>query len=371
MLLIVYGLAWYLDTQKAYLLVLTGILVGISILTRYVGLSLTAAGLASIFLFSDRNLKRRVVDCMIFGGIALLPFFLWLRRNAAITGTMVNRAFVYHPISAELFQAYRAEITFWFVPMQLKFPHALRRALMLLLAVPVPAMFFYRKIKENFLKVNKSRGTFWTLPWILGLFILSYVGILFFNLTLLDAISDFNTIPRYLVPVYVAAVILFVIAFHWLVNWKKTWIILRVATLGVVLLLTLLYAMETFTILKDPVLFIGYSGYKQLEPGVVEMMDSIERSAPIISNDPEMVFILADRPAYLLPLQYDYHTTKEREDFDQQVQATRKKLNQGGVIVLFSPMSEREMGVVKLLDAERLIGFKGSLFFGYPEVIAE
>jgi hypothetical protein len=340
-------------------------------LTRYVGLSLMTAGIASILLLSDRTWKRRIMDCLIFGAMALVPFFLWLRRNASLSGTMVNRAFIYHPISTELFQAYRAEITFWFVPRQLNFPHILRRSLMLLLAIPGPVIFFYRDVKERIFKQSRPRSTFWTIPWILAFFVLSYVGILFFNLTLLDAISDFNTVPRYLVPVYVAAVVLFVIVFHQLINWKKTWTILKFSSLAVGAILAFFYALDTFTILKDPLLFIGYTGYKQLQPGVVEMMDSIEHSAPIISNDPEMVFILANRPAYMLPLEIDFHTTKEREDYDQQVQATREKLNRGGVIVLFSPMTERELDVVRFLNAEQLIAFKGSLFYGYPDAIAD
>ena len=82
-----------------------------------------------------------------------------------------------------------------------------------------------------------------------------------------------------------------------------------------------------------------------------------------------MVYILADRTAYLFPLKIDYHTTQEREDYEQQIEATRDKLRQGGVIVLFSPMRESELEVVDLLSAELLDVFYGSSFYGYPEAI--
>jgi hypothetical protein len=369
MLISIYALASYLDKRKAYLLILSAVFVGLSTLTRYIGLCLAITGVASILLLSNATLKRRIIDCIIFSFVAFLPFFYWITRNAAVTGTTVNRAFVYHPISADLFQAYRAEVTFWFVPIQLKFPHSLRRALMLLLMIPAPAIFFIYDLKEKFLKGGKFRRSFWTLPWVLGFVILSYVSILFLNLTFLDAISDFNTIPRYLVPIYVLAVILFVLAFHQvLMRWEKLRI-LQVGVLTIVLLLMGLYAQQTLTILQDPLSNLGYTGLKQQRPETVEMLESIERSAPIISNDPEMVYIFADRPAYLLPLKIDYHTTQERDDYDQQIEATREKLNQGGLIVIFTPRTEREFEVVELLDVELMDEFYGSAFYGYPEAI--
>jgi hypothetical protein len=371
MLISIYALVKYLDNRKAHFLILSAVFVGLSTLTRYVGLCLAITGVASLLLLSNATLKRRIMDCVIFSVVAFLPFLFWLRRNAAITGTAVNRAFMYHPISADLFQAYRAEITLWFIPIQLKFPHSLRRALMLLLMIPAPVMFFISDLRKNFLKDRYSRRNFWTLPWIVGFVLLSYVSVLFLNLTFLDAISDFNTVPRYLVPVYILAVILFVLAFHWIiVRWGK-FRILKIGVLIVGFLLMALYAHQTLGIFQDPLSNLGYTGLKQQRPETVARLEAIERSAPIISNDPEMVYIFVERPAYLLPLKIDYHTTQEREDYDQQVEATREKLNQGGLIVIFSPVTEREVEVVELLNAELLDTFYGSAFYGYPEVMDE
>jgi len=370
-LLIIFLLAQYLDTPRSFLLILASILLALASLTRYVGLSMTIAGIVSIVFLSRTSWRRRLLDCLIFGAISVAPAFLWMRRNAALVGSAINRSFVYHPMSMELIQAYRAEVSFWIVPRQLKLPHNIRKALMLLLMIPAPVLFFLLDIKEKIVNKHRSRLSFWTLPWILAFFIVSYIGVLFLNLTFLDAISDFNTVPRYLVPVYVSAVILFVIIFHRILGRGERWMILRVAVLAIGLLLIVLYALQTLAILQDTLSNIGYTGLKQQRPETVEMLESIEGSALIISNDPEMVFIFVDRPAYQLPLKVDYHTTQEREDYQQQVEATREKLNQGGVIVLFTPMTERESEVIELLNAELLDTFIGSAFYGYPEAIAE
>lgn len=371
MLLIIYSLSKYFDSKSTRLLVFASVLVGLATLTRFAGLSMTMAGLASILLLSDTGWKKRLIDCGLFGGISVAPTLLWLWRNAAVSGTAVNRSFVYHPMSTDLIRAYRAEASFWFVPAQLHFPHSLRKYLMLLLAIPGPALFFFLDLKEKILNRRKPRDPFWTLPWILAFFVLSYVGMLFINLTVLDAISDFNTVPRYLVPVYVSAVILFIMVFHNLIARWKHGAILRLGMMFIGIVLIILYAQLTLEILRDPINNIGYTGFKQAREETVSKLQSIDLSTPIISNDPERVYILVDRPAYLLPLEVDYHTTREREDFDQQLQATREKLSLGGVIVMFTPMSESESDVVNLLGAEPLYMSNRCIFYGYPKPIAD
>ncbi len=369
MLLIFYSLSSYFNNKSTFLLVFGSVLVGLATLTRYAGLSMTMVGVVSLLLFSDKGWKRRLMDCVLFGGISIAPIILWLWRNASASGTAVNRSLVYHPMSTDLIRAYRAEVSFWFVPAQLHFPHSLRKALMLLLAIPGPVLFFFLDLKERLVNRHKPHNPFWTLPWILIFFLLSYVGMLFINLTVLDAISDFNTVPRYLVPVFVPAVILFVIVFHHLMKQWKYGAILRLGMLFIGFILILLYAQQTLEILQDPIGNIGYTGFKQAREDTVTKLQSIDLTTPIISNDPERVYILADRPAYLLPLEIDFHTTREREDFDQQIQATREKLDLGGVIVMFTPISEREMSVINILGAETLNMFERAIFYGYPEPI--
>lgn len=103
----------------------------------------------------------------------------------------------------------------------------------------------------------------------------------------------------------------------------------------------------------------------------VERLDSLNQAAPIISNDPEMVFILSDRTAYMLPIRYDAIIGEERDDFDQQIEATRRKLNDGGMLVLFSPINDYLNEVINLLEVELIDSFYGSSFYAYPQVIDE
>jgi hypothetical protein len=237
---------------------------------------------------------------------------------------------------------------------------------MLIMGIPGPAIFFLLEFRDRFIRKAKKNGAFWSLPWILLIFVISYIGSLFLTLTLVDAVVDFNVVSRYLLPVYICAIILFVIVFYKLFWQDRKGIILRTIVLIVTFSLMFLYGYQTLSMVKDPIPEIGYTGHKVNYPEIVARLEAVDKSKPIISNDPEMVYILINRPAYMMPIQYDFNANVEREDFDQQVEATREKLRRGGVIVLFSPMTQAEMEVANILDAKLLDSFLGSLFYGYP-----
>ena len=360
----------YLDSNKSLFLVLTGVWIGMATLTRYVGLSLLISSLMAILLLSRHPWKRRLVDCVVLSAVGLLPLFIWLIRNALVGETLVNRQLSFHPIPVDLIRAYRAEISFWFVPQHLGFRHSLRKALMLLLGIPAPAIFFLIEFRHRFLKKPPERRPSWSLPWILAFFLISYTVILFLNLTFLDALIDFNTVPRYLMPILTAGIILFVLVFYRLAELLGGMIPVMVAS-ALALTFIVLYAQQTFEILKDPLAFIGYTGFKQQRIETVEMLEKIDSDVPIISNDPETVYIFSGRPAYMLPVRYDANTGKEREDFIEQVEATEQKLKLGGVLVLFSPIKDAEFEVVELLHADLIDVFHGSMFYAYSESINE
>ena len=49
------------------------------------------------------------------------------------------------------------------------------------------------------------------------------------------------------------------------------------------------------------------------------------------------------------------------------MEATITKLNQGALIVVFTPLTEREKEVIHLLEVELIEAFPRSQFYGYPE----
>jgi 4-amino-4-deoxy-L-arabinose transferase-like glycosyltransferase len=371
MLLSIYLLTLYLENSRTYLLILMAIVAGLATLTRYVGISLIALAYVSILLMSGTNWKIRLREIVMISVFGLGPVALWIARNVVVAGDIVNRVLSYHPVSVELIRAYRAEISFWFVPEQLGLRHVVRQIIMIFLAFVAPVTYFSLELRDGFLKKGIRRDPSRYLVWILIIYAAIYVVTFVLNLTFLDALLDFNTVPRYLTPLYVICVAIFVIVFHGLALRAQKWWAPRVVIAAIGISLIVLYAQNTLPILLDPTPSLGYTGIKMERTDIVERLESINRAAPIISNDPELVYILADRAAYMLPIRYDANIGKEREDFDLQIEATRRKLNDGGMLVLFSPINDSVTEVINLLEVELIDSFYGSSFYAYAQVINE
>ena len=151
----------------------------------------------------------------------------------------------------------------------------------------------------------------------------------------------------------------------------KRWWIPRALVSILAIGLIALYAQNTISMIIDPNPSLGYTGLKLERPDTLTMLDTLSQSKPIISNDPEMVYAFSARPAYMLPIQYDFNTRKERDDFDEQLEATRRKLNEGGMLVIFHPINQKEIEVINLLEAELINSFQGSSFYAYPQALLE
>jgi hypothetical protein len=365
-LLAFFGLSKYLNTYSLSFLFLAGIVAGLSILTRYVGLSLVAAGALSILLLSTTRWRKRLVDCILLAGISLAPLFFWLRRNMAIGGTAVNRDLIYHPMDPILFRAFVAEIASWFVPRILGFSRPLRNVLVGVLSLPWPILFYWHEMRDFIQKKDKSKKDFWALPWILAFYVVFYLIILVLNSTLLDAGTSIGAPSRYLAPVYVAVVQIFVIAVHSLLARFMKWHPARILAVLFAFAFIIVYALQLIPLLQRPWAVEGYISFKYARPGVVQELEAINPEVPIISNNPEMVYVMANRLAYMWPISFDRYRLEEREDFQDQIEATKEKLNRGGVLVVFGWPEETENLVYDILGAEPLDTFIDVTFFGYP-----
>jgi hypothetical protein len=368
MLLAIYALSTYLDSEKLLSLILAGAAISLATLTRYVGLSLAAAGGLALMLFGKGDWKKRLLDSLLLGAVSIVPVYLWVRRNAVVAGTMVNRELIFHPMRPKLMRVYVAEMLTWFVPRQLGLPRPIRNMLVLLLALPAPAIYVFRKLRESLEKNSqRPRKPLWTLPWILIFYVAAYLGILVINSTLLDAATTLSAPARYLAPVFVAAMIFLVMVFHDLLTRIRFQAALGVAVMTVVAVLVLVNASTIFPILQDPHMSIGYMGLRKLWPDTVAGLEALDPEKPLIANNPEMVYVLVGRTAYMEPLSFDPYKLEEKQDYDEQIAAAKEKLEAGGALVIFGPLDDHDREVIELLDAERIQTFYDSALFGYTE----
>lgn len=105
---------YFKELERNWLIV--GALIAASVvLTRYVGLSLVLAVMIVIF-FTNLNIRRKVMDALLFGSIAVLPAALWTLRSYLLTSRLNDRLIGFHPLTTKNYTSALDVIFEWFLP---------------------------------------------------------------------------------------------------------------------------------------------------------------------------------------------------------------------------------------------------------------
>ena len=355
------GLGW---------LVAAALLTACSSLTRYVGPALSAAGALVLLLFGAGSLRRRAIEAMVYTSISLVPLALWLRRNAALAGTLVNRDLAYHPMEPNLLRLFLAEVSSWFVPHQVPLPTGPRAGLAVLLAAGLLGWFFALAVRAwtrrqgwGLQLTGPESGRYRPLPWLLGLYAFGNVLILYINSTLLDASTTATAPPRYLAPIYAGLVPLACVAG---VTLARRHGIGRLLVLGYAVVVLGFYAAIDRQMLADPVSHLGYTGRRQLWAEAVAAIRQVPAEVPLVSNNPELVYILVGRPAYVRPISFDNYEQALRLDYEQQFATLSSQLGHGGIFVLFDELEPDDQAFIDRLNLRPLESFPQVRLFQVP-----
>lgn len=368
-LLVLYGLWRFLESASRSLLILLGALSGAAILTRYVGASLVGTGLLMILVFGKGSWRKRGLDAVLFAAIAFIPLALWFRRNSLVGDSLTNRVLRFHSVRSEVIRSYIAELLSWFVPRELGLPRALRNGLVALITLPAVIGFLVGEMRSRFWRRDSAGREDHIFPWLLISYIVCYLGVLILNSTFLDAGTTLGAIARYLLPVFIVSVMLFVIAVQRLLAELEPPGAIRKVALGYAVLLIGIGAIQAVPQVSHPDLI--YLDYMRKRGDVVLELQSIDSNTTILTNNQEMVYLMAARGAYMWPILFDQYQQQNREDYDQQLQATREKLDEGAVLVVFGwPLGTEEL-VFDALGTERLASYIDVTFLGYPEAVSK
>ena len=186
-LLALFTLVRYFETEKLLFLIVAALLFAVSILTRYVGLASVGMAGLGILLLSRLKWKKRLTHTVILGVISVTPLVVWLFRNSLVSNSLVNRQLVFHLMSRELILGFIREALSWFAPRILQLPRLLDAALFLIFAGIIPLLYIIVEVRRGALRKNSSWQEFEILPWLVLLFIPTYILMLVANTTLLDA----------------------------------------------------------------------------------------------------------------------------------------------------------------------------------------
>ncbi|MGA9531680.1 MAG: glycosyltransferase family 39 protein [Anaerolineales bacterium] len=360
----------YVRAGRPLLLVGVGILMAAATLTRYVGASLIAAGCFAMVVLGKGSLRRRLVDAGVLGLVSALPVVAWLRRNAAVADTLTNREILYHPMRPELIRQYLAEISSWFVPHAVPLPTLVRAGLAVMIVLGLSAALIYMAVRFRWFTWSpEEKGLQPVHPAAVILptavvVSIAFILILVANSLFLDAATTASAPPRYLAPVYVLSVLVFVCAGYWSQRVAKSRVVL--SSMLLVLAVSLgVQGVGTIDLLRNPLPSLGYMGRRYTWAQTTDALRAIESGVPIVSNNPEMVYILSERPAFVRPIRFDVYQQRERDDYLQQVEATRDKLEAGGVYVILDEIEAVDQDILERTGAELLARYPHASFYGY------
>ena len=355
------GLHTYLEDQKLAGLLLAAVAAALATLTRYVGLSLVMTGGLAVLFFGDADGRQRLKHAVIYGLLSLAPVGLWMVRNIAVSGAIANRQIAFHPIRRELVNQYLAAAVEWiFARAIIPWRPRVLAAAAISAAAPVALIVHDVRSKGRMKLMGR-------LEWLLILYLPSYFLILAVNSYWFDASTTLGDPERYLAPAFVAMILLLVVGYWkwWSFSGRRSPI--RFAFPLAALFLIGLHILESAKLFAGDELDRGYVTLRENSPELVETLLMIHPDRVLISNNPELVYVLINRPAYTMPIAFDNSTLEVREDFDQQLAATERRLEQGGRLILFGGLDPVDQNTLKKLGAVRFDTFRGAAIYGYLE----
>jgi 4-amino-4-deoxy-L-arabinose transferase-like glycosyltransferase len=364
MLLGVYSLVVHIQTGRSGPLYLSAVAVGVASLARYVGVSLVPAGGLAILLWGRGPARQRLSRALIYGAVAILPFALWMARNQVVGGAgLANREIRYHAFRPEMLKVLLFEPTSWVLPEAVILPRTVRGALALLALMAGPVFFLIELHRWRGRGRGAMREEQVVLPLLLLILIPAYVGILAVNSLLLDAGTTYSGILRYLTPLYILVVILELTAYARGLPPGRLGVPLAVLAVLAAAGLLASQAIETIGIARQPSDRLGTTFVRGEWTELIRQLSAQGPDEPILTDNPEMVYFLIDRPAYAMPIKYDPYRQAFREDFPQQIDLARRRLDDGAVLVVFGEPSEEEAEVIELLSARSVHRYEGAVVY--------
>ncbi len=351
------SLASYLARESRRALVAAGLLAGLAYLTRYAGAALIVAGvLAALAQGVRRDSRRRgLKDAILYFATALPLPLLWSWRNASLSGMVANRVMGWHWDTLFPRMGLGAEsLSQWLLPEAIPVPLRLAVLVGVVFLLGAAVLTAIRPARPRSRKAERKQA----LVLSTALFIGAYSGILLMTMLLLDAATQPDT--RILSPLYPAGLLLGLAGWDLLADRLDMRRAMKLAGAIGLIAFTLLVAVrgtrKAMTLAQDGQGFASRAW--QADP-LIGWIQGLPQDVPIYTNELNALYLLAERPAYSLPLKWDSVRGAPRADFAQNMKIMRERLEeQGAVVVLFRTLAaqgERYLTLPEITEGLTLI----------------
>jgi hypothetical protein len=336
---------------KPGLLPLAGAALGLSLLTRYIGIALVASALITILITPEGPLGHRLRHALWPALIALLPLGFFLARNLIAAESLINRPLPYfHPMNAGDLTALDATILGFFDPSlqpgDFHIPAGIPTALALMTMAGVAAAEFRVTRARSLISALERRAGL--MAQVSAAYAFIYILFLLFARSFLDRLIPFNS--RIMSPLIPIGVIMISIG---LSDIRAKTLTIRGAA-GMGLLLIWVVVMSAAGISQVRTLSeegLGFSNNFWRSSKTMEVVRLLPADTPIYTNNLPAIYFLSHRFASAIPQEFNPADEQPSTGYASSLAAMRRRLRAGhGVLVILGPAPWNRVPAAGLKD---------------------
>lgn len=319
----------YLVEKKNIYLILGAIALSLSIIIRYVGVSIFISVIAMLCFTEKNNWKQKAKDVLTTSTIVCIPLLLWFIRNLALTNNPFNRE-PFFEASAFLGRSVKiAYILFHFWFPTKSFPLSSILAIFSGATVLLSLFLLYK------LAISQRLANKESIIYIFFVFsCFCYISFVFASAWMFDKQIGFSS--RMFYPISVFSILFFVTLSHHIVSKYQHQTILK----SFVILLTLStifngahYSQELNTLVKEGKL---YNNVQWKKSNVWQVAQSFN-DKKIYSNNPRLVSFYMKRKVFKVPHYKNSNSLRPNKNLHQEMSQVLKDMEQGNSVIIFFP----------------------------------
>jgi 4-amino-4-deoxy-L-arabinose transferase-like glycosyltransferase len=315
-----------LQLEKHWMLWASGIMIGLSCLTRYAGIAFVGTGALGILLLGRKERRMTVRDAAIFLALSSLPLAVWAMRNLWLAGSTANRGLAFHPPGIQDLITGINSLCLWFLPVGiLAMPVWVRLAALGVLTV----LLIRFAGTENF---SESRFVQLIAVFLGGYGIFVFVARCFF-----DRAISFET--RILSPAYIAAMILVLAAAsRWVGKQALTrpWPARSLLYSSVIAILIMQSATAITWWRHSYRTGIGFAESTWSRSELLNFVNTVQPPAPIFTNVPDLIYMWTGKRTAMIPRKVHPMSRLPNEQYLIEVANMKQALkNRSGVVAYF------------------------------------
>lgn len=319
----------YQARQNIYLLIGAALMLGLALATRYIGVALLPAMLATVFLLGPQSLGRRIRDCLVLAVIGCLPLALWVWSSNSTSQTAYYRTVNFHPINAAQIDQFVQTLQRFWLPFQ---ADAAFTTLLILLAGGLAICAVLLTMKDYVWRKRQADVSA-AAQLCLFLFVAVYLAFLLYSISFVAANTPLD--ERILSPLFLFGSLL-AISIAERATRLKYGPVLRWGLAGLFLLVVM---GNSITLARTAGDFhkngAGILNRVRMDPETTQYINALPRERVIYSNGPDLITFLTGRPAVMLPRKISAASTLPNPDFGRELESLQTDLAQNKAVVIY------------------------------------